>query len=49
MIAFVFGYIDVGTSRYLLLEGIVGVCFLIWEQMYLLCVGIQVVVLWCLG
>ena len=45
MLAFVFGYIDVDVGRKLLLEGVVGVCFLVWGQMYLLCVGLQVVVL----
>ena len=45
VIAFVFGYIDVDAGMYLLLEGVVGVCFLVWGQMYLLCVGILVVIL----
>ena len=40
-----FGYIDVDVGKYLLLEGVAGVCFLVWGQMYLLCVDIQVVVL----
>ena len=44
VIAFVFGCIDVDVGGYLLLDGVVGVYFLVWEQMYLLCVGIQVVV-----
>ena len=45
VIAVVFGYIDVNVSRWWLLEGIVDGCFLVWGQMYLLCVGIQVAVL----
>ena len=45
VIAFGFGYIDVDAGKWLLLEGVVGVCLLVWGQMYLLCVGIQVVVL----
>jgi hypothetical protein len=44
VIAFVFGYIDVDAGKYLLLEGVAGVCFLVWGQMYLLCVGIHVAV-----
>ena len=40
-----FGCIDVDVGGYLLLDGVVGVYFLGWEQMCLLCVGIQVVVL----
>ncbi len=32
--------IDIGLGGYLLLEGVVGVYFLLWEQMFLLCVGI---------
>ena len=43
--AFVFGYIDVDAGKKLLPEVVVGVCFLVWGQIYLLCVGIQVVVL----
>jgi hypothetical protein len=45
VIAFVFGYIDVDAGRWLLLEGKVDVCFLVWGQMCLLCIGIEVVVL----
>ena len=44
MIAFVFGCIGVDVGGYLLFDGVEGVYFLVWEQMYLLCVGIQVVV-----
>ena len=40
-----FVYIGVDAGRQLLLEGVVDVCYLVWGQMYLLCVGIQVVVL----
>ena len=45
VIAFVFGYIDVDAGRWLLLEGVVAVCFLVWGQMCMLDVCIQVVVL----
>ena len=45
VIGSVFGCIDVGVSMKWLLEGVMGVCFLVWEQMFLLCTGIQVVVL----
>ncbi len=39
-----FGCIGVDVGGYLLLDGVEGVYFLEWGQMYLLCVGIQVVV-----
>ena len=45
VIAYVSVCIDVGVGGYLLLGGVVDVYFLGWEQMCLLCVGIQVVVL----
>ena len=45
VLVFVFGYIGVDMGRKLLLDGVVGVCFLVWGQMCLLCVGIQVVIL----
>jgi hypothetical protein len=41
----VFGYSDVDAGRYLWLEGVAGAYCLVWGQMYLLCVDIQVVVL----
>jgi hypothetical protein len=44
VIFFVFGCIGVDLGGYLLLDGVEGVYLLVWEQMYLLCVGIQVVV-----
>ena len=39
-----FGCIGVDVGGYLLFDGVEGVYFLVRGQMYLLCVGIQVVV-----
>ena len=39
-----FGCIGVDVGGLLLFDGVEGVYFLVWEQMYLLCVGIPVVV-----
>ena len=45
VIGFVFGCIDVSVCMMWLLEDVVDVRFLVWGRMFLLCVGIQVVVL----